>query len=191
MDTAAMDGDLDRGTRLADALAACAKGDANGLEAILALEGAQLLGVANRILQRRDLAEEALQDAMVSIWRKASQFRRDTGSASGWIYAILRYRCLSILRDGRRLQLLAPNDLTAMQDARQHMADGADWEMYVDPSRLRACLEGLDGQMRDAILQAYVAGYSHSEIAARKDVPLGTAKTWVRRGLLALRECLQ
>ncbi len=191
MDTAGLGSERDQARLLADALVACANGQRSGLDAVLAIEGPRMLGLADRILQRHDLAEEALQDAMVSIWQKATQFRRESGSARGWIYAILRNRCLSILREGRRLRLLAPADLTALQDARQHMADEADRTAFLEPSRLRTCLEGLDSQMREAILQAYVAGYSHSEIAARQEVPLGTAKSWVRRGLIALRECLQ
>ncbi len=190
MDTG-LGGDRDRAERLADALAACAAGERSGLDVVLSIEGPQMLGLADRILKRHDLAEEALQDALVSIWQKSAQFRRESGSARGWIYAILRNRCLSILRDGHRLQLLPPDDLAALQDARQDTVDDADWTQMVEPSRLKTCLEGLDDQMRAAILHAYVGGYSHSEIAARQSVPLGTAKSWIRRGLVALRECLQ
>ncbi|MDQ0315697.1 sigma-70 family RNA polymerase sigma factor [Amorphus orientalis] len=176
--------------RLRAALVACARGDRSGVGEILAVEGRQLLGVARRMLQRNELAEEALQDAMVQIWRKASQFRADDGSARGWIYAVLRNRCLNILRDDRRLSLVSPEDLTAMQDARQEAADPDSWQRIPTSQRLRACLEALDDDVRQCILLAHISGYSHGEIAAIRRLPLGTAKSWIRRGLASLRECL-
>lgn len=179
-----------RGRRLDAALAACAAGNPNGIDAILEMEGSQLLGVARRILIRHDLAEEALQDAMVQIWRKAAQQRQADGSARGWIYAVLRNRCLTILRDGRRLASLSPDELTQLQDARQDLAADDDWKLLAGTGRLGDCLDALDDPARRAILLAHVAGYSHGEISARQGVPLGTAKSWIRRGLASLRECL-
>lgn len=176
--------------RLLAGLEACARGEAAGLSAILSIEGGRLLGLARRMLQRDELAEEALQDAMVQIWQKAAQFRAEYGSARGWIYAVLRNRCLNILRDGRRLAIVAPEDLTAMQDARQEAASPDVWQLLPGGDGLRACLEALEPQTRSCILLAHVGGYSHGEIAALQRVPLGTTKSWIRRGLLSLRECL-
>lgn len=178
----------DEDAALRDALAACAAGDEAGIDAILRIEGGRLLGVARRMLGRGELAEEAVQDAMVQIWRKAAQAR--DGSARGWIYAVLRNRCLNILRDGRRLAVLAPEDIAAMQEARQQAVPEEGWEMLPGSARLRDCLAGLDAGVRHAILLAHVGGFSHGEIAGMRNVPLGTAKSWIRRGLAALRECL-
>ncbi len=175
---------------LSAALADCAAGRQAGVDAILASEGAQLLGVARRILRRADLAEEALQDAMVQVWRKAPQRAAGAGSARGWIYAILRNRCLNILRDGKRLSTLPPGDLAALQDARQTLVPVQEWEILAGPSRIRDCLHGLDDASRHAILLAHVAGFSHAEIAQRQEAPLGTVKSLIRRGLAALKECL-
>ncbi len=176
--------------RLRSALAACAAGRHAGIDTILASEGPQLLGLARRMLGRADLAEDALQDAMVQIWRKADQFDAQTGSARGWIYAVLRNRCLNILRDTKRLSLLPPDDLAQLQDSRQQIVPPQDWEILAGPGRIRDCLRGLDGQSRHAILLAHVAGFSHAEIADRQSVPLGTVKSLIRRGLHALKECL-
>jgi RNA polymerase sigma-70 factor, ECF subfamily len=176
--------------RLRRALADCAAGRHAGIDEILACEGPKLLGVAHRILKRHDLAEEALQDAMVQVWRKAGQYDAANGSARGWIYAILRNRCLNILRDGQRLSILSPTDLATLQEARQAEVPTEGWEILAGPSRIRDCLKGLDGQSRHIILLAHVAGFSHAEIAARQDVPLGTIKSLIRRGLQTLRECL-
>ncbi|MBU2357474.1 MAG: sigma-70 family RNA polymerase sigma factor [Alphaproteobacteria bacterium] len=181
---------MDRAARLKAALTACAAGDQAGVDTILGVEGPQLLGLAHRILGRRDLAEEALQDAMVQVWRKAAQFDAASGSARGWIYAILRNRCLNILRDRKRLSILDPGDLATLQEGRQRIVPEEGWEILAGPSRIRDCLHGLDQPSRHAILLAHVAGFTHAEIADRQDVPLGTIKSLIRRGLHALKECL-
>ena len=137
---------------LADALHRCAKGEHEALRLILETEGGRLLGVAHRMLQRRN-------------------------------------RCLNILRDGRRLESLSPEDLTAMQDARLSAA-GTGLDRLGDRVALKDCLVGLEPQTRQAILLAYVGGFTHGEIAAIQSVPLGTCKSWIRRGLDLLRRCL-
>ena len=184
------DSATDRAARLKAALTACAAGDQTGVDTILGVEGPQLLGLAHRILGRRDLAEEALQDAMVQVWRKARQFDAASGSARGWIYAVLRNRCLNILRDRKRLSILDPGDLATLQEGRQRIVPTEGWEILAGPSRIRDCLHGLDQPSRHAILLAHVAGFRHAEIADRQDVPLGTIKSLIRRGLHALKECL-
>jgi RNA polymerase sigma-70 factor (ECF subfamily) len=83
-------------------IAACARGDRNALRQLLDLEGPKMLGIAKRMLQRQDLAEDALQDAMVQIWKKAGTYDPTKGSARAWIFAILRNRTLNMLRDGAR-----------------------------------------------------------------------------------------
>lgn len=172
------------------ALMDCAAGRERGLGLILEAEGPRMLGLARRLLRRNDLAEEALQDAMVQIWQKADQFRRDTGSARGWIYAVLRHRCLNILRDGRRLNILSHEELTSLQEDRQDILPDEDWRPLAGTTRLADCLEHLDAGTREAILLAHVAGFSHGEIAARRGMPLGTVKSWIRRGLASLRDCM-
>ena len=189
MDKAAAPATEHRQDELTDALARCVDGDQSALRLILELEGGRLLGVAQRMLHRRELAEEAVQDSMVQIWRKAHQFRAGNGSARGWIFAILRNRCLNILRDGGRLSALPPEDLTAMQDARL-LASGVGFDALADRVALKDCLSGLEPPTRQAILLAYVGGFSHGEIAAIQSVPLGTCKSWIRRGLDLLRRCL-
>ncbi|WP_134725560.1 sigma-70 family RNA polymerase sigma factor [Paracoccus luteus] len=179
----------DEAVDLSDALLRCARGDQQALRLILETEGGRLLGVAHRMLQRRELAEEAVQDCMVQIWRKAHQFRAADGSARGWIFAILRNRCLNILRSGQRLESVPPEDLTAMQDARLH-ASAAGLDGMSDRIALKDCLTRLEPAAQRAILLAYVGGFSQGEIAAIQAVPLGTCKSWIRRGLELLRGCL-
>jgi RNA polymerase sigma-70 factor (ECF subfamily) len=176
--------------RLADALARCAKGDRNALRTIFELEGARLVAVAQRILRRRELAEDVVQEAFIQIWTKAGQYAPDRGSARGWIYAIARNRALNLVRDGKRLEFTEPDNLADLHDA-EHMDHAANvWADLDRQNRLRECLSRLDETKRRSILMVYLSGYTHGEIAGRLNVPLGTAKAWVRRGLASLRECM-
>ena len=172
------------------ALHACANGDRNGLREIFDREAARLVAVAERIVRRRDLAEEVVQEAFIRIWTSAHQYAPDRGSARGWIYAIVRNRALNMLRDGKREDLVAENDLDALQEEHHVEQIMASWHRLDQSSRLRECLAGLDETKRHGILMAYVGGYTHGEIAGRLSIPLGTTKSWIRRGLTALRECM-
>jgi RNA polymerase sigma-70 factor (ECF subfamily) len=176
--------------KLGAALKACAAGDRKGLALIYESEAARMVTVAERILRRHDLAEEIVQEAFLQIWNKAWQYDPSRGSARGWIFAIVRSRSLNALRDGGREDLTETDSLERLQD------EGAD-ALYHDlfdqldtTSRLRACLGRLDGLRRKTVMMAYVSGYSHGEIAGRLKLPLGTAKAWIRRSLVALRECM-
>lgn len=175
---------------LAEAIGQCAAGERDALRAIYQSEGARMVAVAQRIVRRRDLAEEIAQEAFVQLWTKAGQYAPDRGSARGWIYAIVRNRALNHIRDTRREQ---PADAAALE-ARQAAPEPIDCEDIFDAldrrSRLYECLAQLDRKRRACVLMAYVYGYTHGEIAGRLRAPLGTAKAWVRRGLAALRECL-
>ena len=172
-------------------LGRCAKGDASALKMLFEAEAGRLIAVAERILRRRDLAEEAVQDAFIRIWRSAHQYAPDRGSARGWIYAVVRNRALNMLRDGRREETVDDAELDLMrEDDGSAVLDDALSRLETE-SRLRACLEALDETKRRSILMAYILGYTHGEIAGRLGVPLGTAKAWVRRGLGSLRECME
>ena len=96
--------DRDREAQLGAALARCAAGDRTALRVIYDAEAPRMVGVARRILLRQDLAEEAVHDAFIRIWRGAAGFDPRRGSARGWLYAIVRNRALSIHRDERRYQ---------------------------------------------------------------------------------------
>jgi RNA polymerase sigma-70 factor (ECF subfamily) len=169
-----------------DSLEACARGDRAALRLIFESEGPRLLGVAQRILHRRDLAEEAVQEGFAQIWRKADSFDPALGSARGWIYAIVRHRALNMLRDGAREQAVPAEELDRMRDA----SVASSWNGLDPDGLLRQCLGRLEDKRRHAILMVYVLGLTHGEVAGRMRVPLGTAKAWIRRALSALRECM-
>ena len=172
------------------ALHACAKGDRNGLRLIFDKEAGRLIAVAERIVRRRDLAEEVVQEAFIRIWTHAHQYSPERGSARGWIYAIVRNRALNLLRDGKREDLVGEDRLETLQDGEQLDQIMASFHRLDRNSRLHECLGSLDEIKRRGILMAYVGGYTHGEIAGRLKLPLGTAKSWIRRGLSSLRECM-
>lgn len=170
--------------QLAAALARCAAGDRAALRVIYDAEAARMTGIAFRILRRRDLAEEATHDAFVRIWRGARGFDAARGSARGWIFAIVRNRALSILRDEGRF------DHDDIDDADNAVAAEPEVARLPESSALRRCLDALDAKQRAAVVYSYVFGLSHGELAGKMNVPLGTAKSWTRRGMLSLKECM-
>lgn len=172
---------------LEDALRRCARGDGAALRAIYDREAPRMIGVALRIVRRRALAEEVVHDAFLQIWRRAASFDAARGAGRTWMYAIVRHRAISILRDEKRLALNADSD-TETEIPEENAVDIV--AQLSDASSLRRCLEHLEERARKLIVLTYVHGLSHTELAAREGVPLGTVKSWIRRGALALRECL-
>jgi RNA polymerase sigma-70 factor (ECF subfamily) len=172
----------------AGTLNACARGDRAALRRLYDEEAGRMIAVAQRIVRRRDLAEEVVQDAFIQIWRKADSYNAEIGSARSWIYTIVRNRSLNLIRDGAREDLVDAETLDRVRDQDSEITDA--FERLSKSSALRRCLETLEPEKRKSLLLSYVAGYSHGEIAAHLRVPLGTVKSWVRRGLLALRDCM-
>jgi RNA polymerase sigma-70 factor (ECF subfamily) len=166
---------------------ACAQGDKSALQQLMQAEGGRMLGVARRMLRRTDLAEDAVQEALVLIWRRAGQFDASRGSAKGWVFTILRNRCLTMLRKESSEIAVEPE---VLDDHMDHAVLDTAFDRLGEASDLRRCLATLETDTRRAILSSYILGHSHGEIAGRMQAPLGSVKSWVRRGLLKLRECL-
>ena len=168
-------------------LAACAAGDRSALRALYEREARWLMGVAMRIVRNRALAEEVLQESFLQIWRAASSFDARRGSGRGWIYTVVRHRALQDLRKSSRLPETVSLEI---DDATEVGTSAGERLPDADTHELERCLEELDPQKRACIVHAFVDGYTHAQIAARTGTPIGTVKSWVRRGLLALRSCL-
>ncbi len=175
---------------LAALLEACARRELAAFEQLYRKTSAKLFGVAVRILRREDLAEEVLQDCYLRIWSRAQDYRAGLAAPMTWMTRIVRNRCLDQLR---RPRLEAADDDGAMLEAAESAEREplAELERHADARALRRCLETLEAKQRQAIALAYYEALSHSELAARLREPLGTVKTWVRRGLLRLRACLE
>lgn len=174
-------------------LAACAGRDDAAFARLYEATSAKLFGVALRILKREDWAEEVLQDCYVNIWNHASSYSAGLSSPMTWMTSIVRNRCLDWLRrpnlelpveedeeGGSFLDAVASNDPGPM-DLLTRSSDAA---------ALAACLKRLENKQRMAIMLAFFDGLTHSELALHFRQPLGTVKTWVRRGLLQLKGCL-
>ncbi len=168
------------------AVEACARGERFALNALYQREARWLLGVAQRIVGDRDHAHDVLQDAFLQIWQKAASYQRSLGSARGWVYTVVRHRALDLARRSDR-EVSVGDDLEALSDARQA---GQDDTAGPDTAALERCLDALDERKRECILGAFVEGYTHEQIATRLSTPVGTVKSWIRRGLLALKACL-
>ena len=169
------------------AVEACARGERQALRSLYEREARWLLAVAQRIVRDREAARDVVQDAFLQIWQRASSFRRDLGSGRGWIYTVVRHRALDVARTAGR-ETAAGDDIDALADAvasRDH-----DVEPAIDTGALSHCLDALDASKRNCIVLAFVEGYTQDQIARRLDTPVGTVKSWIRRGLLSLKDCL-
>lgn len=186
-----MDARTDAGSearRLAEALVRCARGEKAALRVVYDAEAPAMLGIALRVLRRRDMAEEAVHDAFLRIYQNAASFDPARGSAKAWIYTIVRNRALNIVRGEARTDLIDDFEPLGIED------EGDDPETIVsrlsDARSLKRCLELLAPDRRKLILLAYTHGLTHGEIAGKLGMPLGTVKSWIRRSLISLRECL-
>jgi RNA polymerase sigma-70 factor (ECF subfamily) len=178
---------MDDTAGLARLIASVATGDRAALRAIYERQSVRLFGVANAILRDRDAAADALQDAFLKLARRAGQFDAARGPAEAWLAGIVRHAALDLLRArGREVPTADPGlgDEAVAPEAEERLAASAEGR------RLRECLAGLEPRNREGIILAFVHGLSHPQIADRLGTPLGTVKSWIRRGLLALRECL-
>jgi len=169
-------------------LAAVAKGDEAAFERLYAATRAKLYGVALRILRRSDLADEVMQDAYLKIWRGAGGFDPRLASPITWMVAIARNRAIDLAR--RRTDSSLEEEPAAMDAVADTPDPLARREVSDDLRRLLNCLGGLDDERRQMVLLAYYNGWSREQLAAKFDKPVNTIKTWLRRSLVEVRECL-
>lgn len=145
-----------------------------------------LFPICLRMLRDRGRAEEALQDGFLRIWSKAGAFDPDRGSAAAWMATVVRRCALDALRrrPNRELPLDEITEVATLQ------ADEGSAEVNVDAKAVRKCLDRLNPNQARAIVLAYMYGLTHEEVAHAMETPLGTVKSWVRRGLIQLKECM-
>jgi RNA polymerase sigma-70 factor, ECF subfamily len=170
-------------------LAACARRDRAAFARLYKATSAKLYGVAVRILRREDWAEEVLQECYVSIWTHAPEYRPALAAPMTWMTSIVRNRCLDWLRRPRP-EVSDEDGALAENTESANPGPLAELERVKDTQALARCLKGLEGKQRQAIALAFYDGLSHAELASHLREPLGTVKTWVRRGLLRLKDCL-
>lgn len=176
--------------RLRDLLIAVAGGDAHAFERLYRSTSAKLFGICLRVVKQRSDAEDVLQDVYTTIWRKANQYDAARASAITWLAMMARTKSIDRLRAGGNERNSVAIDL--VEDLRDPNPSAFASAEASDQSRqLDACLDELETQRRNLIRIAFFEGATYEELAARSGSPLGTIKSWIRRGLLRLKACLE
>ena len=157
--------------------------------ALYSATSAKLYGIILRILSRRDLADEILQEVFVTIWQHAGDFDPGRASPVSWMAAIARNRALDEVRRQRPLALDDMPEALQVADAGLLASDIV--EQSDEFRRLEKCLGSLDIEKRDIVKLAYLGGWSREQLATRYRQPVPTIKNWLRRSLMQLKDCLK
>lgn len=174
---------------LSAALRRVAQGEQAALERVYEATSAKLFGICLRILNDRQEAEDVLQEVYLSVWRRAGSFEPARASPITWLATLARNRAIDRLRSVRRAGV-ADRVESALDIADPDPGALAALEAGDDARRLAGCLGELEEKTSAAIRAAFFGGLSYSELADRSGVPLGTMKSWIRRGLMKLKDCL-
>lgn len=168
-------------------IAKCAAQDRNAFQALYARWSPRLHGVTMRITRDPALAADATHDAFVQVWQLAGRFDPALGEPGAWLMSLARYRALDLLRRrGREVLGHEPID-----DEPDRGPDPLSQLLAsVEGGALHRCLDTLSEERRRLVVLAFVEGYSHSQLAARLALPIGTVKSWIRRSLIGLKACL-
>ena len=172
---------------IADLLVRVAAQDRAAFGELYTSASAKLMGVLLRMLNERAEAEDAVQEVFTKVWLRAGRYDPAKGRGMTWLIAVARNLALDRMR--RRTEDQADEDAAeAIVDQtptaeRRLMAMG-------EAGRVTECFEQLEPAKADAVKGAYLSGHSYIDLAARHNVPLNTMRTWLRRSLISLKECL-
>ena len=178
-----------RRASLTEALLRTGQGDRSAFEAVYKATSAKLFGVCLRIFSDRTEAEEALQDAYITIWNRAASFEAGRASPISWLVTVTRNRAIDRLRSKGKAGLTALDEAAEIADPAplaeaQLLARGED-------DLLHGCIEGLDRRDAHFIRSAFIGGATYADLASREGEPLGTVKSRIRRALMKLRTCME
>jgi RNA polymerase sigma factor (sigma-70 family) len=170
-------------------LSRIAGGDRTALRDLYDRTSAKLFGVCVRICVDEEGAADVLQEVYVSIWHRAAAYDPERASPITWLATIARNRAIDWRRARRHVERSVP-----LESAADVPDDTITAPQLIDDTRaamrLHACLDTLEDRASAAIREAYFNGFSYAELAVRRAVPLGTMKSWIRRGLDRLKKCL-
>jgi RNA polymerase sigma-70 factor (ECF subfamily) len=189
VDSEPMPGPAPAASSVESLVTAIAGGDVDAFDALYGRVAGAVLGVALRVLRDPDLAQDVAQEALVEVWRQATRFDPSRGSAMAWLMTIAHRRAVDRVRREQTQSGLAAR-AAAMHEVPQSDEVPATVERTLDAARVRRALAGLSPVQREAIELAYWRGYTHQEVSIVLAVPLGTAKTRIRDGLIRLRDAL-
>jgi RNA polymerase sigma-70 factor (ECF subfamily) len=179
---------MEAAAELTALLARTAMRDREAFAELYRRTSAKLLGIILRILRRRDLADDVLQEVYIKIWERAGDFDSSRASPMTWISAIARNRAIDEIR---RKGMMAIDDLPLSFEVAGDNPDPLASRERGDQLRgLLACLQELDPQRRLMVLLAYYHGASREALSQRFETPVPTIKTWLHRSLAQLRQCL-
>lgn len=171
-------------------LAQVADGNRSAFEALYRATSGKLYGICLRLLPDRAEAEDVLQEVYTSVWRRAAQFDAGRAGAATWLAMIARNKAIDRLRALPAPHRLAPIEVG--EDIADPVASPLrDAEAATERDRLDRCMDQLDGRRRVLIRTAFFEGATYEELATRIGAPLGSVKSWIRRGLMQLRACLE
>ncbi|WP_291731819.1 sigma-70 family RNA polymerase sigma factor [Leisingera sp. F5] len=170
-----------------DLIARTSLGDREAFSKLYDATSAKLFGICLRVLKNRSEAEDALQDVFVRIWQKSGSYAANGYSPMTWLITVTRNLAIDRLRT-RKVAPADIDDLSSIRDSGPSPEAAA--VAASERQQLGACLEELDCSRAEAVKGAYLEGFSYKELAAQHGVPLNTMRTWLRRSLLTLRECL-
>lgn len=173
---------------LIDLLAAIARGERPALATLYTRTSAKLYGICLRVMGSEQDAQDVLHDAYLTVWRNAAKFDPARASAITWLAVLVRNKAIDRLRQ-RRLPTEHINAAAELPDEGPSAIDLIEGDQ--DRTRLNRCLEQLDDRAQTLIRSAFFTGATYPELAVQKGVPLGTMKSWIRRGLINLRGCLE
>ena len=162
--------------------------DREAFSALYAATSAKLYGIIVRIVKRREIADEILQEVYVQIWERAGQFDAAKGSPITWMVAIARNRALDEVRRKKAVSIEDTPEALDVASEEEYPFDRVERSQQL--LRLSQCLEALDHNRRDVVLLAYREGMSREALGQRFSRPPATIKSWLRRSLLQLRDCL-
>ena len=170
---------------MADLLAACAAGDRSAFRRFYDLSSRYVFGVVLAVLRDREMAAEVAQETYVRIWKRAGQFDAECGNPLSWTGSVARNCAIDRLRAERARGFVEYSD--EVPDVVRNSDPAAQ---TLDSMVIRRLLMDLRPEYRQALLLCYFQGYTYIELANVLDVPVGTAKSWVRRGLAAMKEAM-
>ncbi len=176
--------------KLKAAMARLANGERSALEEIYLATRVKLFGICLRILGDRKEAEDALQDVYINLWQRVDRYDPSRASPISWLATFARNRAVDRLRVGKVRGGAVPEDEALPIADDTPLAD----DLLIDAersARVHSCLETLSDNQRENIRAAFFDGFTYAELAERADVPLGTMKSWIRRGMARLKSCLE
>ncbi len=168
-------------------------GDEAAMKRLYDLTSPRLYGLALRVVRKPEWAEDVLQEAYLSVWRSAIDFRNTLSPPLAWMGLIVRSRALDLLRRRAtdRSHLTQELDEFLEETLEGPSPNPQDIQQNSQVAKaLHQCLSGLEHKQREVVSLAYLRDLSHSELAQQLSLPLGTVKTWIRRGLDQLRHCM-